>query len=526
MFARNSPFDSSPSSRFSSPAVAFISSLASSLRAHQAWLAIVTGVATGIGLVLLAARTSPTVAAAAFVGLFIVAIVLTFPTLGLLLTAFVIPIERLGRLTSDSSMYTVSLMRIVGIVALGGFVFHTATRRRNIHFGKAFFIYLAYSVVGFITVFYTTDKLGGVRACGAILGNLLFFFLIVNLARTWKLARLCVLVWLLASVCAGVYTIYAWHFGNNGEVNELQVGEGDDRFNTVMNDSSEYDSLGQVERAVGTTSHSAVYGINLILTLPFFAYLFRTTRNMQAKFLTLAACGIIFYNILLTNTRATIIIALAVIALCFLRGLLKVNPLQILCAALLGCCLLYVVPDAIYRRVLDASNYTLQRSGTLRARLDYYQAGLQIARENWLTGIGIGNQSTVPKYLNKLSTTETSVHNDYLNTFLEVGLFGWMLFFGFVAFVFRCSIKTSGILRRFGEDKARSASERRMWAERYWFVAACQMAMLSVLIYCVQVDVFHFPLKGWWLIAALSQMMYTLASQEAGGRSTSPEKTA
>jgi hypothetical protein len=28
--------------------------------------------------------------------------------------------------------------------------------------------------------------------------------------------------------------------------------------------------------------------------------------------------------------------------------------------------------------------------------------------------------------------------------------------------------------------------------------------MISVLVFAVQVDVFHFPLKGWWLVAGIT----------------------
>lgn len=480
----------------------------------QPFVAVLFGTAAGLLLVLLAARTSPTVAAAALCGIVVAALVMLYPTLGLLLTAAVIPIERLGRFTNDSSMYTVSLMRIVGVLALGSFLFHVVVRKWKLRVGTAFLIYGAYCAIGFLTVFHTTDRASGVRAAGALLGNLMFFFLVTNTARDWRLARLCVVVWLVFSVAAGLYTIYEWHLGDNDKVNELNVGAGGDRFNTVMQDSSEYDSLGSVERAVGTTSHSAVYGINLILTLPFFAFFLRTARKWETKLIVLAAWGVIFYNILLTNTRATIIIAALVVLLCVVRRLLVIRPAQVFLGLAMSGVLLFFVPDAVFRRVLDVSNYSLQRSGTLRARLEYYSAGLQIARENWLLGIGIGNQITVPKYLTTLSTPATSVHNEYLNTFMEVGLVGWLLFFGFVGYLLWCSLKTGGILRRFGEDRTRTRAERLLWAERYWFVAACQTAMIAVLIYGVQVDVFHFPLKGWWLVASLTSVMYLLARKE------------
>jgi hypothetical protein len=39
-------------------------------------------------------------------------------------------------------------------------------------------------------------------------------------------------------------------------------------------------------------------------------------------------------------------------------------------------------------------------------------------------------------------------------------------------------------------------------------VTACRVAIVITLIFGVQVDVFHFPLKGWWLIAGLTWVVY------------------
>ncbi len=50
--------------------------------------------------------------------------------------------------------------------------------------------------------------------------------------------------------------------------------------------------------------------------------------------------------------------------------------------------------------------------------------------------------------------------------------------------------------------------------EMYWFMVACQIAMISVLLYAFQADVFHFPLKGWWLVASLTFVMYQRAQAD------------
>jgi O-antigen ligase len=398
-------------------------------------------------------------------------------------------------------MYTFSLMRVIGGLALVSFLLHALVRKWKVYFGAAFFLYSAYWGFGILTIFHTSDFPGTVRACGAILGNLFFFFLVVNAVRSWRLAKAGMLVWLGASALIGVYTAYDWHIGRRS-IDESKIGQTEERLSTVWSDASEWESLEQVQRAMGPTSHAAVYGINLILTLPFFAYLLRVETTRLRRAVTLLGALIVLYNILLTNTRAAILLAALVIALCVLRKVLVVKPAGLLAVLLLGSLILPFVPGAVYERVLDISNYTQRRSGTLRIRMDYWSAGLKIAEANWLLGVGIGNQNTVPRYLKGDGPEQTTVHNEYLQTLLEVGIVGWSIFFGFVGLILWCSVKAAAVLQRLRDAQ-----------EQYWLMVACQIGMVSVLLYGVQVDVFHFPLKGWWLIAGLSWVMYQRTQQ-------------
>lgn len=465
--------------------------------------AAVFGLFAGICWTMVAAELSPLKSVAIPLGLGVVVVVLLNPALGFGLTALVIPLERLGRFTADSSMYTLSLMRVVGVLALGSFLLHALVRRWQLNFGTAFFLYAAYFGLALLGVVHTSDPLGTVRACGAIVGNLLFFFLVINVVREWRLARSAVMLWLVATTLAGVYVIYDWHLGQSVVASESGIGDTDTRTSTVWSDTSEWESLDQVKRAMGTTSHAAVYGINLILSIPFFLFFIRTESDWRFVALALGAVGIVLYNVMLTNTRAAILLAVLVLGLAMVRGLLRIRPAWIFGAVLTGLLLAPAVPRAIYERVLDLSNYSYERSATLRIRMEYWQAGLRVIEENWLTGVGVGNQSEIPKYIRGHGPKQTTVHNEYIQTFLEVGVFGFLAFFGFVALLMWRAIAAGRMFRRVGTDD-----------DRYWFMVASQIAMISVLIYGLQVDVFHFPLKGWWLVGALAWVMYGIARHE------------
>ena len=459
------------------------------------------GITAGGMLVIAATKLSPVIAGLAICGVAVAVAILFSPAFGLLLTAAVIPIERLGRLTSDSDMYTVSLMRIIGMLALGSFLVHAVNRKWKLRFGKPFLAYLIYCGLAIMTVFYTTDPLSTVRSGSAILGNLIFFFLVINVVRSWRLAKAALLIWLLSSVLVGIYTMYDWHFGN--AVNVQRIGELQSRFQTVYSDTAEWQQLETMSRAVGPTSAAAVYGINMILTLPFFAFLIRIERDWRIRLGLLLSILIVMYNIFLSNTRAAILLTIAVTALCVLWKLVALTGTRIIAVSSILLIVLAFAPSAIYERVLSLSNYTVAGSSTLRSRFNYWNAAIIIAEKNWLLGVGLGNQTEVPKYLKDYGPETTSAHNEYLQTLDEVGVIGWAVFLSFVA-----------ILLVYGRRAAAIYSRIREKQEMYWFMVACQIAMISVLMYAFQADVFHFPLKGWWLVAALTCVMYERAQAD------------
>ena len=478
-------------------------------RLQAAWSALrvaLVGLCTSLtgGVVLVIGGTalpSPGLLLAVPVALLGLALLMLSPAASFLLTALVVPVERLGRLTNDDAMYTISLMRIVGTITLFSLLLNAMLRRQRIHFGSAFWIYLAYLGIALTGIFHTTHVLGTVRHCGAIVGNLLFLFLATNLGRSQRLARNAVAVWLLSTTLAAIYTIITWHFGPG--VTDADLGDTDARFSTVLTDGSEWESLDTVARATGPTSHSAVYGMNLILALPLFLYFLKHTASRAWKVAILLALGLTLYNVLLTNTRAVIIVAAATIALCGLRGMFRISAVGLVAALIAASAMLPLVPSAVWTRVLDSSNYSEAKSATLRARLEYWSAGMGIISDNWLTGIGVGNQLEVPKHINFVSAEETTVHNEFIFTAMEVGVFGWLVFFGFVALMYTAARRA----------QAMAATRTARDALNADFFIAVQVAMIATLVFGAQVDVFHFPLKGWWLLAGLAFAQYRVMAE-------------
>jgi hypothetical protein len=468
------------------------------------------GVLIGITAIFIGSQFSPMLALAAAIGICGALVLLRYPELGLLITVSIIPIERFGRFTDDDTEFTISLMRIIGVVTLGVLVLHNLTRKKQFIFDRTLLLYGGYAFLALLSITYTTDTLGTVRASSSIIANLMFFFVLINLTTHKKLVFQSLLIWLAVSVAIGIYSTYDWHLGSGKDVSLFMTGDADpgkgvqtteNRWSTIWVDNAEWENLGglSLRRTMGSTSHSAVYGINLIMTLPFFLFLLRYSKNRLMTLMFWGSLAIISYNILLTNTRATILLAAGVAGLCVLKGLHRITLTQVTLGMIAFIGLLIILPEDIFNRILDVSNYTFEKSASLQIRLEYVYAGIRAFLDNWLFGLGVSNENIIPDYIPSWSNVpdKTTAHNIYLQTLMELGILGFACLFGFAALLLRyCSVAAKNF---------RAHPEMQ---QEYWFMVSTQITMIAVLIYGLQVDVFHFPLKGWWMLAGFTVVMY------------------
>jgi O-antigen ligase len=178
--------------------------------------------------------------------------------------------------------------------------------------------------------------------------------------------------------------------------------------------------------------------------------------------------------------------------------LIRVTAAGVAIALFVCVAALPLTPGAIWDRVLDVSNYTLAKSDTLRARLTYWEEGLSMLSDHWLLGIGIGNQTELPRRLSDrvYMPPNSTVHNEYLQSALETGLLGFPLLAGFIVVLYRWARRGERLFARHGA------------ADDALLMRAARVALLAVLLYALQVDVLHFPLKGWWLAMGIVAALY------------------
>lgn len=476
--------------------------------AYQYWH-LIFGVLSGAVIVLIGNAFSPLLALAAVVGIIVTVVFFKYPSLGLLCTVVLVPIERFGRFTDDSSELTISLMRIMGILVLAIVLIYKLVKKEIFTFSTPFFLYFGYTIMALLSITYSTDISGTTRAASSILANLLFFFMIVNLMTNKKLVLLSIVVWLVATLVIGVYSVYDWHLSSGQAGNDVSTnidrGRGvqttESRWSTVWIDKAEIETLGanSIRRSMGSTSHAAVYGINLVLTIPFFLFFLKLPINNFMKSLIWISLAIVAYNILLTNTRATIILTAIVILLCLYKGLYKLTMPIIILGMFSLVAMIFIVPEDVFNRILDLSNYTAEKSASFRIRQEYFIAGVKAFSDNWLLGLGVANENIIPQYLESWSVApdKTTVHNEYLQSLMELGVIGAGFLFSFILLLLVYSMRAANNFKKSIETQ-----------QEYYFMIAVQVSMISTMIFSVQVDAFHFPLKGWWLIAGITVVMY------------------
>jgi len=469
--------------------------------------AMALGVGGGLLFAFGAQRISPMAAVAGIAGIGFILLLLRIPLLGLTVLAAMIPVERFGRLTDDTATFTISIMRILGMLVVFAIVASHLRNRRPVIIGTPLVLWCVCVGFALVSMTYSTDIEGGIAIASGEFGNILFLFAIANLVYADNIeellsrARLAILVWLVSSTMMALYSIGDWHFGS-GVAGGIPINEVDPqagaqltkyRWATVWQDTAEA-SLGglPLRRSMGPTSHAAVFGINLLMSLPFFIYALRSDRFRGAT-RALMAVGLMAscYCILLTNTRAVMVFAALTMMLCVFWGLLQIRRWMIVGGFIGIVLVIAVMPADVFNRAFDLSNYTVANSEAIRVRLDYYQAGLRAISDHWLAGVGVGNSHVMLEYLKNPIGGRSTMHNIYLQTALDVGVFGLSVFLCFVGTLLLWANRVARVLRHVDDG------------DDYRLVVAIRVMMVIVLLFGLQVDVFFFPLKAWWLAAGI-----------------------
>ncbi|WP_321471618.1 O-antigen ligase family protein [uncultured Paludibaculum sp.] len=472
-------------------------------------LAMLVGLSGSFVLAALATAVSPVKALIGVLGAAVAVAMMLFPELAVPILCLSLPFERIGRLTDDVDTVAVSASRILGLIALASLVLHAALRKKKLHFELPVFLYGGYVAIGLMSNAWAWTPEETYRDGFRILGNLLFFFLIINAVRDYATAKRVVILWLVASMAAGLYSLGEYYYApQTGQISESEMGLQSTRSTTVVTDLSEARSLGGgVRRLFGTTAHPTLYGLNMTMTLPFLLWAMRTNRGLW-KVLCFAGILIAAYSVFLSNTRAVLLLAAFTVVFCLLRGLWRPNLQGVLALGLLAAAVLPFIPEDVYLRTLDPSLYTTSKGDSIRVRFKFWSKSWDLIGETWWHGIGNGDETTLQKMVTDedtgyLSTQglKASAHNEFIWVMVEVGIFGYLCFWGFVGYVTTAAFRAATLMRRAHAG------------EEYLFCLACQGLLIGIPMFAMQSEAFHYPLKAWWLVAPISCMMLRVARE-------------
>lgn len=206
----------------------------------------------------------------------------------------------------------------------------------------------------------------------------------------------------------------------------------------------------------GTFGNKNFLSSILFFCLPF--YFIGTSMSKKIKVVSICAIVVTISLLFLLRTR-TVLIALSVYLLLVLMYQLRstVSKKRFYCFLLvptlgliISVCYLFSIKGSFHSSsdIKMQYFYRLLSSDTLYSRIKYWQQAIYIIKDNFFTGIGVGNWiATYPKYgLSHFTEIDivngrmmiSNPHNDFLMVFSEIGFFGFLCYLGiFIGIIYQ-----------------------------------------------------------------------------------------
>lgn len=462
--------------------------------ARQAAGIVGVGSGGGIAAGLLGAMVHPLAPLGLIAALPVAIAAILHPSAGLLLTVAAIPLEGLGRFTSGTSAIIVSVAKLFGLVTVCGFAGAVLFGLRGVRMPREMVPLALFWLVGAFTQLHTSDPTNGFARTASFFFTFVFVFCIVNLVDSVRFLRWVLFALLATTAAIGIFSI-AIYF-NPAFTIEVTEDTANDSVGTQA-DHSETTTLGEeVLRSGGAAGSPHVYAANLLVAIPLYLYLIRSSAStVWLRLAGLAGLGIACANLLLTHTRAAIVTCIPLLLLMLARGLVRVSVPAVLAGILGALVLMLLLPESVTERLFATERYSVDGAATLNTRLDYWRAGLEMLETNWLFGMGLGNFTDLGRYDPTTVEGHAFLHNIYLQLFNEVGIFGFGAIMTFLAMTF-FSFETSW--RRFRADG------RHDWA---LLTVALECSFLSGVILGFTMDYLHFAVKDWWFVATAAVIL-------------------
>ncbi len=242
---------------------------------------------------------------------------------------------------------------------------------------------------------------------------ILFYFTFVNTIKTRKqLYALIVLVVFVATFVAllGIYQNYTGIATTESWVDEEMFGE-------------------ITTRVYSTFDNPNVLGEYLILLIPIALAMFWSAKKWLHRFAYVGITGLLALCLIFTSSRGAwlgVMLALAIFIILRDKRLVGLGVIGVLL-------LPFITPDSVINRMMSIG----QDSSSI-SRISIWSGSLNIVRDYWLSGIGIGTEAfrvVYPAYTLPGAEYALHAHNLYIQILVETGMVGFIIF-GFLLYMF------------------------------------------------------------------------------------------
>ena len=185
-------------------------------------------------------------------------------------------------------------------------------------------------------------------------------------------------------------------------------------------------------RITSTFGNPNVYATFLLLAIPITAACIIFFKNKFIKLCAMGATGLLLVNLLLTYSRG----AYVALALSVFVFILLIEKRLVVLMMFFVAILPMFLPPTILARLLSIVNLT---DTSTMFRMAIWQGSIRMIGDFWVSGIGQGLEAyhmVYPYYALAAAGTRHS-HNLFLQMLVEVGLGGFLVFLGIVAYFFR-----------------------------------------------------------------------------------------
>lgn len=280
---------------------------------------------------------------------------------------------------------------------------------------------------------------------------------------------------------------------------------------STWQDTSNLNPEDVLSRVYGTLKplNPNLYGGYLVCGLPVvIGNIFYWLSKKMYKMTLISVCTtfIVCYSILQTGCRGAYLSMIAVFGLVFLLSVkffwntYKKIYLTIISTATIVFVLAISFINSLRLRFL--SIFAMRSDSSNSFRFNVYQSSLQMFKDNWILGIGVGNKNFREIYglYMKTGFDALSAYNIYLETAVESGIFA---LFAFLAFIFKLFFDSVKYILKSKE------------LTNVIFVSSCLIAIFSALFHGI-VDTIYFrpqlQFMFWAFVAIIRSTLYNSES--------------